>query len=60
MYVSIWQIIMTFLWFLSFFVVMRTDEAHQVTASRLEVWEHLKQEFPDINLLKNTIYGALI
>ena len=39
---------------------MRTDEAHQVTASRLEVWEHLKQEFPDINLLKNAIYGALI
>ena len=24
-YVSIWRIIMTFLWFLSFFVVMRTD-----------------------------------
>ena len=38
---------------------MRTDEAHQVTASRLEVWEHLKQELPGTNLLKNAIYGDL-
>ena len=36
MYVSIWRIIMTFLWFLSFFVVMRTDGRRRSSPKSLQ------------------------